>query len=231
MATLVAPAESETRNRRAGRAAVASGLMGIMSFGFLIACAAYVAGHQPAEYKTFADAPLVVRLLFKGVYVGSLLQALFMIPVAAAVHTLGRLRSLRMSQTATAVGITALVAVVLLRVLVLVDSEVSDILFIGPMGFVGMWLIATNWLLGGVLSMGIRIAGTVAGAGFVIAGVSFFFLGGLAEFSHAGAMSDDLVFHTGLWVGGIPAFILYPIWAIFLGRSLSRQVSASSSAA
>jgi hypothetical protein len=77
-------------------------------------------------------------------------------------------------------------------------------------------------LLSGILSRGIKIIGTIAGVGFVIAGISFFFLGGLAEFTHPDSIGDDLVFHIPLWVGGVPAFILYPVWAILLGRKLLR---------
>lgn len=215
----------DAANRRAGWSAVASGLMGLMSFGCLLAMAGYIASHLPDEFKTLADAPFLLRLLLKGVYVGSMLQALFMIPVAAAAHTLGRLRSPRLSQLATVVGIGALTIVVLLRVLIFVDSEVSDILFIGPMGFVGVWLIVVNWLRRDRISRGLRIAGTVAGVGFVIAGMSFFFLGGLAEVAHPGAYANNVPFHIGLWVGGIPAFILYPIWAILLARSFRSSAS------
>jgi hypothetical protein len=195
--------------------------MGIMSFACLIACAVYIAS-QKTEFKELADVPLLGRLLFKGTYVGTVLQSLFMIPVAVAVHTLSRLRSQRMSRAATAVGISALIAVVVLRALPLVNQKVSDLLFLGPMGFVGVWLIVVNWLLSGLLSRGIRITGTIAGVGFGIVGLTFFFLGGLAEFTHPDAIGDDMVFHIGLWVGGIPAFILYPVWAILLGRKLLR---------
>lgn len=208
-------------NRPAGWAAIGSGMMGVLGFGFLIGFAAYVAS-QKTEFKELEDVPLLGRLLLKGNYVGIMLQAFFMIPVAAALHTLSRTRSQKIGRAATAVGITALVAVVLLRLLVLLNPKVSDLLFIGPMGFVGVWLIAVNWLLSGILTRGIKMIGTVAGAGFVIAGISFFFLGGLAEFTHPDSIGDDLVFHIPLWVGGIPAFILYPVWAILLGRKLVR---------
>lgn len=218
MATLQATPKPRVTNRRAGWSAIASGLMGFMSFGSLLAGAVYIASHKPDEFKALADVPLLGRLLFKGVYVGSMLQALFMIPVAVAAHRLGRLRAPILSRVATAVGISALLVVIALRVLIFVNSEVSDILFIGPMGFVGVWLIIVNWLQRGRISRGLRIAGTVAGVGFVIAGLSFFFLGGLNEVAHPGAYGNNMPFHIGLWVGGIPAFVVFPIWAILLGR-------------
>ena len=225
MTTLQAATGPGAASRGAAGSAIASELMGIMSFASLIACAVYVASHKPDEFKALADVPLLGRLLFKSVYVGSMLQALFMIPVAAAVHALGRLSSRTLSQILAAVGISALTAVVLLRVLIFVDPEVSDILFIGPIGFVGAWLIAVNWLLRDKLSRGLRLAGTVSGVGFVVAGMSFFFLGGLAEFANPGAYGDNMPFHIGLWVGGIPGFVVFPIWAILLGRGLRRSAA------
>ena len=219
------PAATATRptKRFVGWAAIASGIMGIMSFGFLLAFVAYAVTHKMGDIKEFADIPLVGRLLLKGSYVGSMLQALCMIPVLIAMHALGRLRSQKMSGAVTAVGMIGLIAVALLRAIILVNPKVSDILFIGPMGFVGVWLVMSNSLLRGVFSRGIRVMGVIVGVGFVIAGLSFFFLGGLAEFSHPGALGNDLVFHAGLWGGGIPAFLLYPLWAILLGRKLLRS--------
>ena len=222
---MTAPPEAPTReptNRATGWAAIASGIVGIISFGFLLAFIAYAVTQKMGDIKEFAEIPLVGRLLLKGSYVGSMLQALCMIPVLIAVHALGRLRSQKMSGTATAVGMIGLIAVALLRAIILVNPKVSDILFIGPMGFVGAWLVMCNSLLRGVLSRGIRVTGMIVGVGFVIASLSFFFLGGVAEFTHPGALGNDLVFHAGLWGGGIPAFLLYPVWAILLGRKLVR---------
>ena len=93
----------------------------------------------------------------------------------------------------------------------------------GPMGFVGLWLIVVNWLLADVLSRTLRIAGTVAGVGLIILGASFFFLGGLLVLRDGPfAYASNVNFHIGIAIGGFPAFIVYPIWAILLGRKLLR---------
>jgi len=89
------------------------------------------------------------------------------------------------------------------------------------MGFVGVWLIAVNWLLGGVFHVALRVLGIVAGLGLVILGASFFFLGGLAVLTDGPfAYTNNVNFHIGIAIGGFPAFILYPIWAIFAGRKM-----------
>jgi hypothetical protein len=129
-----------------------------------------------------------------------------------------------LSKIAVVVGIGAFIVVVVLEALLVGDPEkISDIWFIGPMGFVGLWLIAVNWLLNGAISRGISITGTVSGIGLAIAGVSFFFFLDLAALmDNPDSYGDDLDFHIGLWVGGGPGLILYPIWAILLGRTLLR---------
>jgi hypothetical protein len=207
--------------RSAGWAAIASGFVGILAVGSLIA---YLTT-QADEFIKSGVMPPVGRLLITSNYVGVMLQAIFMIPVAVALHTLGRQRSVGVSRAAVTVGIIALCGVALFRLLLLVNPAVSDILFMGPIGFVGVWLIVVNWLLAGVLSRAIRITGTIAGVGLVIVGASFFFLGGLVVLTEGPyAYTSNVAFHIGIAVGGLPGFIIYPIWAILLGRKLLRGV-------
>ncbi len=57
----------------------------------------------------------------------------------------------------------------------------------------------------------------------VIVGASFFFLGGLVVLTEGPyAYAHNVNFHIGIAVGGLPGFIMYPIWAILLGRKLLR---------
>ncbi len=227
--TMTAPSAVMRRptSRAAGRAAIASGSMGIFAFGSLIAAFVYILSLH-TEFEKFEDVPLIGRLLFSGHNAGILLQALFMIPVVIAVHDLGRRRSPSLSRAAFVVGLVAYPAVVLLEAPLLVDPQlISDIFFIGPMGFVGVWLVIVNRLLGSRLSRGLSTIGMIAGIGFVIAGLSFFLLLDLAALiRNPDAYGKDLDFHIGLWIGGVPAFILFPIWAILFGRNLVRAEAA-----
>ena len=168
--------------------------------------------------------PPVGRILITTNYVGVLVQALLMVPVALALRALIRNQTPAISRTFLVVGTTALLGVALARLLLLLNPAVSDILFMGPMGFVGVWLIAVNWLSAGVISRVLRTLGIIAGLGLVILGASFFFLGGLAVLTDGPfAYANNVNFHIGIAIGGFPAFILYPIWAILLGRRLLRM--------
>jgi hypothetical protein len=157
-----------------------------------------------------------------------MLQALLMIPVAIAVSAL--LGRGLVNRSATVLGCLGLSVVALLKLLLLLpDPAVSDILFMGPTMFVGVWLVVVNWLLAGKLSLAMRALGTIAGLGLVTVGLSFFFLGGLVVLSEGpSAYANDKDFHIGIAVGGVPGFILYPVWAVLLGRSLLQHTRAIS---
>ena len=69
-----------------------------------------------------------------------------------------------------------------------------------------------------------RVGFIVAGVGLVIAGLSFFFLGGLDVLTKGpDAYGENLPFHLGLWIGGVPGFVLLPIWGILCGRTLMQE--------
>jgi hypothetical protein len=212
-------------NSFAGWAAVASGAVGIVSFVCLIA---YLTTQVDQLIKS-GIMPPAGRILITTNYVGVLVQALLMLPVALAVNTLTRDRAPNASRIFLVVGIVALLGVALARLLLLFSPAVSDILFMGPMGFVGVWLIAVNWLSADVMSTVLRILGMTAGLGLMILGASFFFLGGLAVLTDGPfAYANNVNFHIGIRIGGFPGFILYPIWAILLGRRLLRMQGARS---
>lgn len=219
-------ATSSGSHRPAGWAAIASGVLGFIAFWTLIAYIATTPS-ELLESKVVLKPgamPTMARFLLTSNSVEVMLQVLFMIPVALALHALGRQHSPGVSRAAVTVGIIALCGVALLELLPLVNPEVSDILFMGPMAFVGAWLIVVNWLLAGVLSRTLRITGTVVGVGWVIQGASFFFLGGLAVLTDGPqAYADDVDFHNGVAIGGVPGNFLYPIWAILLGSKLVRM--------
>jgi hypothetical protein len=191
----------------------------MLSFASLIA---YLAT-QETQFATTGIMPPMGRLFITTNYVGVLLQALLMIPVARAVHSLVKDRAPAASRVNLNVALVALSGVALLRFLLLLSPAVSDILFMAPMGFVGLWLITSNWLLAGTISNTLRVVGTLAGVGLVILGASFFFLGGLLVFRDGPySYANNVNFHIGIGIGGFPGFIVYPIWTIFLGRWLLR---------
>ena len=223
--TTVPPATTSAPHRPAGWAAIASGAIGIIAFGLLVAFLA-ITPTEILESKVTLEPgvmPPVSRLLINSSDVGFILQALFMIPVALVLHAFGRQHAPGVSRATVTVGVFALSLIALLRLLTLLNPAVSGILFMGPTCFVGAWLIVVNWLLAGVLSRGLRITGTVAGIGLVIQSASFFFLGGRIVLTEGPeAIADDVDFHNWNAIGGVPGSILFSIWAILLGYKLIR---------
>jgi hypothetical protein len=148
-----------------------------------------------------------------------------MIPAAVTVSALSERGPSRVRRATAMLGGIGLSAVALLKLLLLLPNPtVSDILFMGPTGFVGIWLVVVNWLLAGKLALSVRIVGTIAGLGLVIVSVSFFFLGGLVVLWEGPfAYAKDVDFHVGIRIGGVPGFILYPVWAVLLGRTLLQR--------
>jgi len=223
MTTLPLNSIVPSNSRVAGRSAILSGVIGILAFAALVA---YLA----TQVSKFADTgvmPQAGKILISINYVGVAIQALCMIPVVFALDRLcgwrSGLRSRRLSRWARIVCVFALVVVIVVRLLIFVSPAVSDILFMAPMGFVGVWLLVVNGLLKGVLPGWLRIVGWIAGAGLTVVGLDFFFNGGMAVFFHGPwAYAEDVPFHKGLAIGGLPGFILFPVWAIFVGTRMSR---------
>ena len=209
--------ESPTRN--AGWASIASGVIGILAFASLIVYLVTQAG----EFGRSGVMPPMGRFLLAVDFVGAALQVLLMLPVSLQLYALRHDRSSQLSRVALIVGVTGFVAVAIARVLALLNPAVSDILFMAPMGLVGVWLIAANWLRGTIPSRGLTVVGVIAGVGLTIVGLNFFFNGGIVVFTQGPfAYATDIRFHMGLALGGVPGFILFPVWAIWLGIKLLR---------
>ena len=212
--------------RSVGWAAIASGVLALIAFVSLIAYLT-TTPQEILDSQVILDPgvmPPMSRFLLASNSVEIAFQSLLMIPVALALHAFGHRRSPVASRAALALGILGLCGVALFQLLPLINPKVSDIFFMGPTGFVGAWLIAINWVLASVLSGRLRIVGTVAGIGLVIVGASFFFLAPGVDvlITRPLAYANDVDFHNGIAIGGVPGNILYPIWAILVGRSLLR---------
>lgn len=218
MTTSAAAPTAYPGSRLAGRAALASGVFGMLSTGCLIA---YLTT-QAQQFMASGVMPPLGAILLQGNFLGSLAQALCMVPVAIALHAIARRRAPVTSRSLLVVGVVALLSVALLRLLHMIDPAMSDILFMAPTGFVGLWLLVINTLLAGEWSKPLRITGMIAGIGLMIVGASFFFLGGLVVLTEGPyAYGPDADFHLGTAIGGIPGFILFPVWALLVGRKLA----------
>jgi hypothetical protein len=215
--------------RSAGWAAIASGAIGIMAFGFLIA--------------------FLVRRLFLGgteeVCVpllrvhdsGVILQSLLMIPVVLTLASIARQRSPSPTRATVPVGVSALLLVVLFLLLIFVKI-VPDDLYMIPQGLLALWLIVENRRLSGVLPRGLARLGIVAGVGLLLVaifpiGFTLFVdpthLNGWTPFDYQpppGTDTANATVHILLLIGTFMGVATYPIWTLLLGRRLLRESGA-----
>jgi hypothetical protein len=210
---------SRTRHRSMPSLAIVSGILGILSFGCLVA---YITTPTLQMQASGVVSP-VGKLLLRVDFLSSMVQAMLMIPVAIWLHRNGGRRSPGFDRSVMILGVVALGGVGLLRLAALVDAAVSDILFMVPTGLVGVWLVAVNWDNPRALPAWMRILGGIAGICLFGVGLNFLFNGGLAVFSKGPlAYENDVDFHIGLGLTGFPGFTLFPIWSVLLGLRLLR---------
>lgn len=216
---------SPTTHRLLQWLAISSGALGICSFASLIV---YITSPNIQMRASGAVAPMGEKLL-AAQFLCSAAQFLMMVPIAIWFYRSGcsnisqadRIRTVRYW---TILGVLALAAVGLLRLVAMVDAAISDILFMLPLGLVGVWLMAINWVNPTGLPGWMRVWSIIAGICLAGVGLNFLFNGGLAVFSEGPmAYGSNVNFHIGLGLFGFPGFILFATWSILLGVRLSRQ--------
>lgn len=215
---------TDSTYRSAGRAAITSGVFGIMALGILMVAVAYMVKSNP-------DLSGFVNRMFKAHKVGVILQSLFMIPVAFGLHTLASRRFPGVSSVTLAVGVVSLSSMVLCAFLFLLNV-VADDLYTVPQGVLGVWLMVVNQRLSSVLPRGLTWFGTVVGFGLLLVGT---FPLAYAIFVdpiglHGPIPPDypnpdtttNAIIHDVFFVGTVMGVWTYPIWTILLGRRLLR---------
>lgn len=194
--------------------AILSGILGIFSFGCLIV---YIVTPSLQMQASGAIAPMGKQLLTVQ-FLTSMVQALLMIPVTVWLYDVRGRRSSGSGRAVAILGIVALGGLALLRCAALLDPKVSDILFMIPTGLVGVWLALVVWENRRAMPRWLRILGAVAAICLLGVGLNFFLNGGLVVFSKGPmAYGDDVNFHIGLGLSGLPGFTLFPLWCILLG--------------
>lgn len=223
MTTQLLPATAAGQYRTAGKAAIISGVIGILAFGSM-AAAVFVrlSGHPP-------------DLLFTINHVGVILQSLLMIPVALALGRLSRQRPPAMSRATLAFGIVALSLTVFWLALIFIQLA-WDAVYTVPQGLVGVWLMLVNWRLSGVLGRAVRWLGTIAGFGMVLVGqfpITYaifvepvnFFAPSPDDASFVETTANSII-HLLLIIGSYFGVLPYPIWSMLVGRRLLRERAA-----
>ena len=213
-----------TSYRTAGRAAIASGVIGILGIGSLL-----------GYLTTFGQDAQNVVVLQKLHDAFLILQLVFLIPVVIAFCKIMHGHSSYMLKTLLNFGIGALCFTILFLLLAL-PKILKDFLFMFPQGVFGVWLIIACWRLKGLIPQWIRWFGIIVGLGLTLVGI---FPLGYALFVdkiilHIPAPSDEMMekipsdtpanifLHQILWIGSLMGMLTLPIWTILIGIRLLR---------
>ena len=144
--------------RSAGRAAIASGIIGILAYGFLV-------GYLVVRTQDMETGMVIVRIHDVGV----IFQFLLMISVAVALYKLSQQQYPGMTRLTLYFGIGA-ISFTALFLLLGFPKILADVLYMFPQGVFGLWLMVVCWRMSGILSGGLRWFGMVVGLGLVLVG-------------------------------------------------------------
>jgi hypothetical protein len=215
-------------NRAGGWLAIASGLLGALAFGLLLAA---LIVPQPNSNTTRR-----FETLFLWQDGAVILQTVLMVALTLSLHALIRSQSARWSRIWVGFGLLAQ-TLLLLSLLLLFAGVSSDMLYMAPQGLLGVWLIVTNALLAGVLGRSVRVTGQLAGLGLSVIGLGFltfalFVAPAVLTGPLTSAQIDALpwntpnqIAHIGMMVGTLVGLTTYPIWTLLLGRTLLRTAA------
>lgn len=220
----LAPAKTTAESYRStGRAAIASGVIGLVAYGFLWAFLLTMGSGGDEQAG---------RLLITTHDVGVLLQSLFMIPLVLTFGGIVGQRSPSARRSSVVMGIAALVLTVF-SLLLIIANMVAGPFFMLWQGLLGIWLIVVNRLVSGTISGGLRRFGTVVGVGLMIAAVfpvgNFLFVDptlGPLPFNYeppAGTERANEILHNILVIGGFLGVAPLPIWTALVGRKLLKM--------
>jgi hypothetical protein len=213
----------ESTYRSAGRAAIASGVIGIIAFAFLITA---------VTTRTSVVVSQKGYFLFKAHDVGGIFQYLLIIPAAFALYQLSHKAPPGLSRSTLRLGVGAASCTALFLALG-IFKILSDGLYSFPQGIFGIWLIIVNGRLSGKLSKGLRWFGLIVGLGLAILGTvepgyAIFVdpvilqIPAVVPTTYPGTYANFLI-HKIIWIGTFMGVIPLPIWSIMLGRRLFQK--------
>lgn len=216
-------AETESFSRKAGWAAITSGVIGIVAYGLLMTAVTTRSGW--IDKRAF--------LFFKAHDIGTIFQFLLLAIVPLGLQKLSRKTPPGMSKATLATGVGAILFVALLLLLG-IARIVSDGFYMFPQGVFGVWLIVISWRLFRSLPRWHRSFGMAVGLGLALVGISFV---GIA-FVYPNVLAIPAVplenvveqntlvnniSHQILYVGSFMGVATLPIWTILTGLKLLRE--------
>lgn len=232
MTTLTAPEgkqqEWQPQHGAAGRAAIASGALGVIAFGLLIT----FLGKRLAGGTEQATVPVI-----RAHDLAALLQFLLLMPLVAAIGTMARpvmpARGQRSTPLLRAMGIASLLLVAVCLALIF-TKRVPDDLYMIPLGAFGLWMVSANRRMASVLPRRLTRLGVVAGVGLALVGSFPLAFTLFVDHAHwrgwtpydyqapAGTDVANAISHLVLVIGTFTGLTTVPIWSTLVGRRLLR---------
>jgi hypothetical protein len=212
--------------RSAGRAAMISGIVGLMAYGFLLAA---VLTREEWVVSNFG------YIMFKAHDVAVILQFIFMIPVLYGIQKLSQKQGAGISRASLNVGIGALLFTALFLLLGIVKIF-SDGHYLLPVMVLGVWLMIASGRLVNTLPRVLCWFGMIIGLGLVTFG-SFFpayaiFVDvvilrippvDMATYPEPPMNFANMFIHKIIWIGSIMGVAPLPVWTMLVGRYLLRE--------
>lgn len=215
--------------RRTGQIALASGLLGLLGVALLIAA---LAAPTPAQ-----NSMRRATSFFAWQNAAVVIQALTMIPVTLGLHRYTMQSKPERGLLAVSIGLFGQITLILAAGL-LFTGTVSDMLYMAPIGLVGLWLVLINSTDEKLFSRALARTGTVAGIGLLLIGIGFLIYGVVvapavfirplsnAELDAQSLTIPNLVAHICMAIGTIAGRLIYPVWTSALGRRMMRLAAA-----
>ena len=209
--------------RNAGWSATLSGICALLSFAAYIAFLVF-------DLPQTMQGGNVNRQTLTGDLIGLFqgLSVLFMIPLALALHQRAEQRAANFSRIAMVIGIVSMSVLLVFNLLVVIhlipetQAGVPVAIFFGG---IGIWLIAANYLTrGGALPTPLAWLGILIGASYILFMLTYW-ISGAANVESSAALQTNILFLSGYAALSLSSFILYPIWAIWLGRVLRKKTA------
>ena len=212
------PNLTESSFRLPGWEILISGIIGLLSFGFLIA---FLILRSPSPSLGI----FMIRVHDIGVIIQFLLITLF----ALGFYTILHQRSPGMSLLNLCIGAAALFFTILFLILGS-NKIISDTLYMFPQGVFGIWLIKLNSIMLNILPKSLRRLGKVVGAGLILVGTFPFIFAifvdpeiGFQPIPKNYVDKDNpanIIAHIILLIGTFMGVLTLPIWSILTGRKL-----------
>lgn len=214
--------QSQSPYRIAGRAAIASGAIGIIAFGLLIGFLV----------KRISGSPEQICIpLIRAHDVAAILQFVLMAPVVFALNDIATRAGNGRGRATFLIGLGSIALIFLCLALIFI-KVVPDDMYMIPLGLFGVWLIGANRHLSSFLPRSLTRLGTLAGIGLVLIGIfpiaftifvdhAHFF--GWTPFDYQPPPGTDTangISHILLVSGTFTGLATLPIWAALVGRRM-----------